>query len=191
MISPSATDQFGPFLLARERILWSDRPKQVLIFVGRDAFLIPFSLLWGGFAIFWNVAVWTIPDTSQAPDWFFRLWGLPFLVVGLYLIVGRFWHDAAVRRRLVYAVTNQRILVLRGSNSSKVRSLDIHRLPRLELSEYNDGTGTIDFEGNSMFSGSAMGSFGWWVPSLRGASQFFRVTKPREVYEIIQNQAQA
>ena len=173
-------------LFAGERIVWTGQPKQGLVLGARDFLLIPFSLLWGGFAIFWNASVWTIPSTGEGPDWFFRLWGLPFLIIGLYVIAGRFLHDALLRRRLTYGVTNQRILVARGR--SKVTSLDIQRLPRLELSEHRDGTGSIDFEENSMFSGRTMNGLGVWLPALAGA-QFFRIASPRGVYEMIRNQA--
>lgn len=176
-------------LFAGERIVWTGKPKQGLALSGRDALLIPFSLLWGGFAIFWNVSVWQIPVTGQGPDWFFRLWGLPFLVIGLYVMAGRFWHDAMLRKRLTYGVTNQRVIVARGA--SKINSLDIHRLPRLELSEHRDGTGTIDFEGNAMFSGRSMSGFGIWVPALADGAQFFRIANPRGVYEIVRDQARS
>lgn len=123
---------FQPYLFPGERILWSGQPKQGLMFTGKDKLLIPFSLLWGGFAIFWNAMVWLAPSIASPgsnPDWFFKLWGLPFLVVGLYVIAGRFFHDAHIRKNLFYAVTDQRILTLRGS---KIVSLDVYRLPRLE-----------------------------------------------------------
>ena len=188
MTAFQSLNPFQSHLFPGEHILWTGQPKQGLAFSGKDALLIPFSLLWGGFAIFWNVAVWTFPATGQNVDWFMPLWGLPFLVVGLYLIFGRFIHDAALRKRLFYAVTDQRILVLRGLNSAKLKSLDIHRLPKLELSEHRDGTGTIEFDGENSFFGAGRNGFGYWTPSLSGATQFFRIDNPRKVFELIRNQ---
>jgi hypothetical protein len=182
--------RFQPYLSPGERVLWSGRPKQGLALSSRDALLIPFSLMWGGFAIFWNVGVWTDFKTDTADDWFFKLWGLPFLAVGLYLILGRFFHDAWIRRNLLYAVSDRRILVLRGSN---ITSRDIKSLPMLDFSEHRDGTGTILFdsdEGGYSMLGRRRG-FGDWTLSRSANAQFFRIQNPRRVYELIRNQAQS
>jgi hypothetical protein len=178
---------FQPYLFTGERILWSGQPKQGLALSSRDALLIPFSLMWGGFAIFWNAMVWLAPfgtDSAGDPSWLFKLWGLPFLVAGLYLIAGRFFHDAHIRKKLFYAVTDHRILVLRGR---KITSLDINRLPRLELSEHRDGTGTLAFESNNNMSWGGMNGFSWWLPSLSSSTNFFQIQNPRKVYELIRN----
>lgn len=188
MTRSDLADPFRSYLLTGERILWTGQPKQGIAITSRDALLIPFSLLWGGFAIFWNVSVWTMPDEGRGPDLFFRLWGLPFLIIGLYLIFGRFLHDAAARKQSFYAVTDQRILVLRGLMSSNLKSLDIHRLPKLEMSENRDGTGTIEFESDNSMFGSGRNGFGYWTPALSGAVQFFCVADPRRVFEMVRNQ---
>ena len=186
-----SSQRFQPYLFSGERVLWTGQPKQGLALSAKDTFLIPFSLMWGGFAIAWNAAVWLAPFDSAGgdPGWFFKLWGLPFLVVGLYLIVGRFFHDAHIRKNLFYAVTDQRVLVLR---KSKITSLDIHRLPRLELSEHRDGTGTLTFEASNFGPwGGGMNGFSWWLPALSSATQFFRVDDPSRVYELIRNHARS
>src|SRR5262245_50991688 len=134
---------FQPYLVPGERIVWSGQPKQGISFSRSDILAIPFSLLWGGFAIFWNFEVWTFPRTGVALDWLFPLWGLPFLAVGLYLIVGRFFYDAWVRKHSYYAVTNERVLILRTSPTSRLTSREIPALPMFELTEHRDGTGTI------------------------------------------------
>ncbi len=53
--------------------------------------MIPFSLLSGGFAIFWEYLA--LSTTSKTPGLMavvFPLWGLPFVAVGVYIIFGRF-----------------------------------------------------------------------------------------------------
>lgn len=75
---------FQPYLFKGERVVWTGQPKQGITLSGKDTFLIPFSLLWGGFVIFWNVGVWGGIGDTQAAPMLFRLWGVPSLLVGLY-----------------------------------------------------------------------------------------------------------
>lgn len=184
------SERFRPYLLTGERILWTGRSKQGILLSARDGLLIPFSLMWGAFALFWNYSVWTMGNGDDGPGWFFKLWGLPFLAAGLYIIAGRFFHDSIVRSSLIYAVTDQRVLTLRGARSPKLTSLDIRRLPRLELSEQRDGTGTIAFEETGPMT-LRMNGLNWWVPSLGSTAQFYRIDSPRATYELIRDHSNA
>jgi hypothetical protein len=90
-----------------EQILWSGRPDSRALLTPGDAFAIPFGLLFLGFSVFWE----RVAFTSQAP-FFFRLWGVPFIVVGVYLVVGRFMHTWYVLKQTVYAITDRRAIVV-------------------------------------------------------------------------------
>jgi len=67
MADPSsvAREQLGP----DEHLLWSGQPKTGVRLRPADLLMVPFSP-------------------------FFMLWGIPFVLTGLYLIVGRFFWDA-------------------------------------------------------------------------------------------------
>ena len=123
-----------------EKLLWSGQPRQGLRLNITDAFILPFSLIWCGFAIFWEASVLH----GHAPL-LMKLWGVPFVVIGLYLVVGRFFVDAYTRGRTFYGVTNQRLVIVSGSFSRRVRSLPWQALPQATLVERGNGGGTINF----------------------------------------------
>ena len=129
-----------------EQVLWSGQPRQGVMFRPADVFMVPFSLLWGGFAIFWEWSVISMPSrhgSVRSAPWFFVLWGVPFVLVGLYMIVGRFFFDARQRARTVYALTSTRVLIVGGGWSARIQSINLRTLPDLSLTEGSDGRGTI------------------------------------------------
>lgn len=127
-----------PVLTPGEHLVWTGRPKGGVIFRPADIFLIPFSIIWGGFAIFWEVLASTGP-------FFFWLFGIPFVLAGLYLMVGRFFYDAKKRESTVYGLTQDRIIILSGITRREVRSLSVNSLPEVSFTQKEDGTGSIMF----------------------------------------------
>lgn len=141
-------DDFSPFsnplkqelqkqLDKREQILWADRPKQGILFRASDGCLIPFSLAWGGFTIFWESMV----IAMDAPI-FMALFGIPFVLIGLYLIIGRFFHDMYIRKNMIYGLSEKKIIIKRGDN---LRFVDLFSLSDIQLIEKKDGSGSILF----------------------------------------------
>lgn len=92
-----------------EKLIWTGQPKKGIVFRTTDVFLIPFSLLWCGFAIFW----FTKAITSGAP-FFFAMFGIPFIVAGLVFVFGRFIIDAKQRENTFYGLTEDRIVIKSG-----------------------------------------------------------------------------
>ena len=164
---------------AGERVVWSGRPRQGLVLRGSDALAIPFTLLWCGFAIFWEHGVMT----SNAPA-FFALWGIPFVLVGLYMVVGRFFFDAKQRAHTFYAVTSERILIVSGVFSRKVKSLSLGTLIDVSLTENRSGEGEIAFGPQNTFP-SFLGSSGWPGTQQHQPPRFELVADAKSVYEKI------
>lgn len=120
-----------------EEIIWAERPKQGILFRPSDGCLIPFSLAWGGFAIFWESMVF-----SMGAPTFMAIFGIPFVLIGLYLIIGRFFYDMYVRKNMLYGLTNKQIIVKRRN---KVHSLDLSALTDVRFTKKKDGSGSISF----------------------------------------------
>jgi hypothetical protein len=131
--SPSNWDsEAGTRLWIRpgERLLWRGAPDPKVSFGPEDLVLIPFSLLWG---IFWEY------QASKLGWGFGSVWGIPFVLIGLYLIFGRFTYKRWNRRHTRYAISDQRIAVIR-KGGRQVQSLA--RAEPFEIKRRRDGTHT-------------------------------------------------
>lgn len=135
----AVTDELRPFLDRDEKLLWAGRPAQGIVFTRLDWFFIPFSVAWLGFVffIFWEGLKISEPIMILA--------GLLFTAVGLYVLVGRHLVDRLYRSRLLYGVTDQRVIIVSGMFARSLRSIDLASLSGLTLEERGDGSGTISF----------------------------------------------
>jgi hypothetical protein len=162
-----------------ERLLWSGMPRQGICFRPADLFMVPFSLLWGGFAMFWEYSV----VTKGAPL-IFMVWGVPFVLVGLYIVVGRFFLDSYQRSKTYYGVTDQRIIIIGGLLNREVKSLTLQGLNDLSLTERSDGGGSVSFGPTNpmyaMWSGTAWPGMGKKIPPA-----FELISDVRRIYDII------
>jgi hypothetical protein len=167
--------KFQSELLGDERLIWTGQPDPTVVFDSSDAFLVPFSLLWGGFALFWEANVLGLgPFGDGRPGpLFMALWGIPFVLIGLYFIVGRFFYKAWKKQRTYYALTNKRALVLTEGRARTVRACFLASVPSINKSVRRSGVGAITF-GNptwaDTYANSGMEVFGrggYGEPTLR------------------------
>ena len=173
-------DAFAGRLLPGERIVWAGRPRTGVMFTARDAFLVPFSVLWVGFAIFW-----TAMAASTRAGVGFTLYGLLFVTIGLVVMGGRFFADAWLRRGTRYALTDRRVLISRPRPFGDFTAIALDRLPDARLTEQKDGRGTIRFgQRASLFAG---GGFSTWAPALDATPQFLAINEARRIFDLVQH----
>ena len=176
-------EELQPYLRPQERLLWAGRPDPEVIFTPADAFIVPFSLMWGGFALFWELSVLH----TDAP-FFFRLWGIPFVLIGLYMIFGRFIVKRRQKERTVYAVTDQRAMTLinkttLSDSALKFQPITVKRSRDGRHASVLVGNGIGAWRGANMYANTGMDLF-----TRNGAGIFglFDVADPDDMLRAIE-----
>lgn len=173
------------YLDHEEKLLWAGQPLQGVRLRPQDALLIPFSIMWGGFAIFWEVSVIAI-----GAGVFFALWGVPFVLIGLYFMIGRFWGDAWQRARTVYGVTDNRVIIRSGLFSDSLTSLALDTLADVRLTERKDGSGTISFGPTNPWYPWG-GIPGWPGMGRYQSPKFDMIPDARDVFNLVRTSQKA
>lgn len=129
--------------LKEERHIWIGTPRQGLFIQPQHVFSFLFGLVWS--SILYSILKPALENAirGDAFYWIFVLFGVPFVLVGVYMLVGQPFADARRRRITTYALTNQRVLLSVGK---KLNSRALDRLEEPTLIEHRDGTGTITLE---------------------------------------------
>jgi hypothetical protein len=128
-------------LVTGERLLWSGSPQRQPVFDAGDLVAVPLSLVWCAFAVFWEFGV----VSSGAPI-FMRIWGVPFIVFGVYMVVGRLVLRVWQLRSTTYAVTNRRVIETIRRPRLRVTEAYLRNLPPPVMKTRDDGaTGSIAF----------------------------------------------
>lgn len=126
-----------------ERLLWSGTPAP-----GEAASAaLPGTLIgapFTGFAVFWIWSAWSMAPQAPGPFRFFPLFGVPFALIGLGMMLAPLWVWLRAKNT-VYAVTERRALIIvngAGAGISWYAREDMGELTRMERA---DGSGSIFF----------------------------------------------
>lgn len=170
------TTELQQHLEANEKLIWVGQPKKGIVFRSADIFLIPISLLWCGFAVFWMIM-------ASKGSIFFAMLGIPFVVFGLIFVFGRFIIDAKQRNSTYYGLTEDRIIIKSGHFNKTIKSLNIKTLSDIEYNEKSDGSGTINIGPKNPFMmwGNGMN---WW-PGMKFTPSLDMIQEVRKVYSKI------
>lgn len=191
-VTPSGVDRH---LDAGERLLWEGGPDPSVVFARQDAFLVPFSLLWGAFAALWEASAVAAGTPAGAA------FGAPLAAFGLYVVAGRFvykWHD---RRRTRYAITDRRAIAVRRGGRQVLAAPVSGPMAVLRRRDGRHGSlvwavlGLPPRRRGTTFSGGSaamLRSTGWPVPgAVISQVAFFDVDRFDEVLAVVTRARQA
>ncbi len=113
----------------------------------------------------------------------FALFGVPFVLIGLMLVFGRFIFDAKLRANTYYGLTAQRIIIKSGIFKKTIKTLIISSLSEVTYDENNNGTGTISIGPSDprlkMMRGMS------WYPGVKANTGLEYIENVRSVYNHI------
>jgi Bacterial PH domain len=147
-------------LQSNESLYWAgtaDPRRAAFAALPASIFGIPFA----GFALFWVTQAYhaTSAMSKSSSNAFtngfrlFPLFGVPFLLVGLGIILAPLW--AFLKgASTVYAVTNQRVMIISGGNSRSVKSFTPADIVSVEHRERPDGSGDIVIQTTGIIRGN-------------------------------------
>jgi len=145
-----------------------------------DIIMIPFSIVWCGFAIFWEITVF-----SKGAPFFFLLFGIIFIALGVYIVVGRFFTDGLARKKTLYGITDERVIIWSGIFRSELKSLQLGTISNISLVEKPGGEGTITLGPSSPWIRYSV-SFAWPGHGY-GSPMFEQISDAKHVFGILRD----
>ncbi len=121
-----------------EHAVWTERPAPMARARSRLKIFL-FGIPFFCFAVFWTATA------AQSGDALFPLFGIPFMVIGAGLLLAPMWSYWEARNWLIYAITDQRILIIRTFPRHKVESFEPADITKLERTTKPDGSGNVIF----------------------------------------------
>ena len=178
-----------------ETILWQGQPERGIVW--RDA-LSPlglFGVVFTGFSLFWILAAASmLAEGPGFPFTLFPLFGLPFLLVGLFLMGGHVVLDAYVRATTWYTLTDRTAFVARAVLGKRtLESYPIASMDRLELADGVPGDVIFGMARHTYPDRVARQgrSRNKLVTGTRTQLGFRKITEARKVWRILQDRRAA
>jgi hypothetical protein len=161
-----------------ERLIWHGQPRQGICLREADLFLIPFGFLLSSFSIIWecNAISRGLPG--------FAAFGVSFVLIGLYLMIGHILQDAARRKKTHYAVTDRRVIIISGSIFRANNSITLNSVNDINYFSEFGNWGTISI-GAAPYFYSMMFDGSWRCLIQRNVPQLEMIDNARDVYQLI------
>jgi hypothetical protein len=129
-----------------EKLIWAERPVSLRAHMKQKLGMALFGVPFLAFALFWTAGAASM-GAGAPMDWIamvFPLFGIPFIAVGLGLVLSPLWAGYRARR-LIYAISDRRAIIGDFSRTAKIRSWPHTDLDNLQRDENSDGSGNVLF----------------------------------------------
>jgi hypothetical protein len=136
---------------AGEPILWAGQPSPRLAF-WKSALIWLFAVPWTAFALAWEgiaLAAFFASEPGQKPEgvgavlvWVFPVFGLPFVLIGLWMLARPFL-EVRKARRTVHILTESRLVTAELGTSISLTSLPPSRVVEITRKAGPAGSGTL------------------------------------------------
>jgi hypothetical protein len=133
------SNRWEDYLDPDERLLWQGAPATGLRFTGGGLAKSAFGVFFLAFSVFWVTMASSIGHGTAFP-----VFGVPFVLVGLWLVVGHWFYDAYKRKHARYALTTRRAIIARSMMGRKLLSYEIGRNSPIALIEGDLDTVNFD-----------------------------------------------
>jgi uncharacterized membrane protein YdbT with pleckstrin-like domain len=157
--------QLSNYLQPDEKVLWSSKPVLTpFIFSGIAAISI-IGIIWLIFAIFWMLSALSMGA------FFFpaALFGLPFILMGVCIILGPLLLELLRYRNTEYIITNQRIITQTGVIGIDTRFVELNKIQEVYV--------TVGWLDKIYGTGSMVAVTAGYVP-VGGPSPYGSLTRP-------------
>lgn len=186
--SYDATAIIATYLAPGEQLLWAGRPKQGFAVRALDFWVVPFMICWSSAVVLSFFGL--IRQEGQLTLSMIAVM-VPILLLGVYMLLGRFWIDAKARSKTFYGVTSQRVIIIDGLISQQIHSIILKEILEVQFTHRSDGTGTLEFfttlGGLNRFRKLGFNrSESWWPTRSKFIPPAFEmVSRPRHVEAIV------
>lgn len=169
--------EVNPYLDVNEDVVWCDKPAKKFVFTSADIFTTLFGAVWLSFSVFWVFSAYMSTESTDGTFNIFPLFGIPFVVVGLYLLLFRHIVSFAKRKNMVYALTNKRALIVHTGKRQYVQEYRYENISNIQMKCDDNDIGSIFF-----LTGEVRYNNG---RSYSSTSGIFGIKDTKKVYKIL------
>jgi hypothetical protein len=159
-----------------ERLLWSEKPNAGSYALRKGGLTSLVGIPFVAFSLFWVAMASTASSrTSDHPASFFWMFGIPFVLVGVGLVLSPLWYYWR-GTQATYALTNRRAIIDIAGQFPRRISVPLHQIPFVEVRASADGPGHVLFQEAVMYHSR---------PSLPQRDGFIGISKAEHVGQML------